>query len=76
MVLFAAITGTKEYQEQLQKARTEYEKIAYPDGSTFVRQSLSDQSKAVGHYYDMLGRCLESLPSHSLYIHNGRKILK
>jgi hypothetical protein len=50
--------------------------IAYPDGSTSVRQSLSDQSKAVGHYYDMLGRRLESLPSHSLYIHNGRKILK
>jgi acid phosphatase (class A) len=76
MVLFAAITGTKEYQEQLQKARAEYVKIAYPDGSTSVRQSLSDQSKAVGHYYDMLGRRLESLPSHSLYIHNGRKILK
>ena len=76
MVLFAAITGTKEYQEQLQKAHAEYVKIAYPDGSTSVRQTLSDQSKAVGYYYDMLGRRLESLPSHSLYIHNGRKILK
>ena len=76
MVLFAAITGTKEYQEQLQKARAEYEKIANPDGTTSVRQKLSEQSKAVGRYYDLLGRRLESLPSHSLYIHNGRKILK
>ena len=76
MVLFAAITGTMEYQEQLQKARAEYEKIANPDGTTSVRQKLSEQSKAVGRYYDLLGRRLESLPSHSLYIHNGRKILK
>jgi len=76
MVLFAAISGTKEYQEQLQKARAEYVKIDYPDGPTSVRQPLSEQSKAVGHYYDQLGRRLESLPAHSLYIHNGRKILK
>ena len=79
MVLFAAISGTREYQEQLQKARAEYEKIAYPDGPTgptSVRQAISEQSKAVGRYYDMLGRRLESLPSHSLYIHKGRKILK
>ena len=75
-VLFAAISGTQEYQEQLQKARAEYVKIAYPDNPTSVRQTISEQSKAVGRYYDMLGRRLESLPAHSLYIHNGRKILK
>ena len=75
-VLFAAISGTQEYQELLQKARAEYVKIAYPDNPTSVRQTISEQSKAVGRYYDMLGRRLESLPAHSLYIHNGRKILK
>ena len=75
-VLFAAISGTQEYQEQLQKARAEYVKIAYPDNPTSVRQTISEQSKDVGRYYDMLGRRLESLPAHSLYIHNGRKILK
>ena len=75
-VLFAAISGTQEYQEQLQKARAEYVKIAYPDNPTSARQTISEQSKAVGRYYDMLGRRLESLPAHSLYIHNGRKILK
>ena len=75
-VLFAAISGTQEYQEQLQKARAEYVKIAYPDGPTSVRQPLSERSKAIGHYYDMLGRRLESLPAHSPYIHNGHKFLK
>lgn len=75
-VLFAAISGTQEYQEQLQKARAEYVKIAYPDNPTSTRQTISEQSKAVGRYYDMLGRRLESLPAHSLYIHNGRKIRK
>ena len=76
MVLFAALTGTQEYQEQLQKARAEYVKIAYPDDPSSVRQTLSEQSKAVGHYYDLLGRRLESLPKHSLYIHNGKKVIR
>ena len=76
MVLFAALTGTQEYQEQLQKARAEYLKIAYPDDPSSVRQTLSEQSKAVGHYYDLLGRRLESLPKHSLYIHNGKKVIR
>ena len=75
-VLFAAITGTPEYQEQLKKARAEYLKIAYPDEPASVRERLSERSKAVGHYYDMLGRKLESLPAHAPYIHNGKKIVR
>ena len=68
MVLFAAITGTQDYQEQLQKARAEYVKMANPDEPTSVRQALSEHSKTVGHYYDLLGRRLESLSPHSPYI--------
>ena len=71
-VIFAAITGTPEYQEQLQKARAEYLKIAYPDEPASVQQ-LSEHSKAVGYYYDLLGRKLESLPAHAPYIHHGKK---
>ena len=76
MVLFAAISGTKEYQEQLQKARVEYEKIVNPEGLSSVRQPLSEQSKTVGQYYDLLGRRLESLPAHTLYIQNGKKVIR
>lgn len=75
-VIFAAITGTPEYQEQLQKARAEYEKIAYPDEPASVPKTLSEKSKADGQIYDMQGRKLESLPAHAPYIHNGRKIMK
>ena len=75
-ILFAAISGTQEYQEQLQKARAEYIKIAYPDESTSVPQALSEKSKATGRYYDMLGRKLESLPAHAPYIHNGKKYIR
>lgn len=76
MILFAAISGTQEYQEQLQKARAEYLMYAYPDGATSVDRTPSEQSKAIGRYYDMLGRRLESLPTHSLFIQNGKKMIR
>ena len=63
-------------QEQLQKARAEYEKIVNPEGPSSVRQPLSEQSKTVGQYYDLLGRRLESLPAHTLYIQNGKKVIR
>ena len=47
-----------------------------PDEPASVRETLSERSKAVGHYYDMLGRKLESLPAHAPYIHNGKKIVR
>ena len=75
-VIFAAITGTPEYQEQLQKARAEYEKIAYPDEPASVPKTLSEKSKADGQIYDMQGRKLESLPAHAPYIHNGKKVIR
>ena len=47
-----------------------------PDEPASVRETLSERSKAIGHYYDMLGRKLESLPAHAPYIHNGKKIVR
>lgn len=47
-----------------------------PDEPASVRETLSERSKAVGHYYDMLDRKLESLPAHATYIHNGKKIVR
>jgi hypothetical protein len=41
-----------------------------------VRQPLSEQSKTVGQYYDLLGRRLESLSAHTLYIQNGKKVIR
>ena len=76
MVIFAAVSSTKEFQEQLQKARAEYLKIAYPDGEASIRQLPNGPSKGDDNYYDLQGRRLESVPAHSVYIHNGRKILK
>ena len=55
-VIFAAITGTPEYQEQLQKARAEYLKIAYPDEPASVPQTLSEKSKANGHKFQNLDK--------------------
>ena len=41
-----------------------------------MRQLLSEQSKTMGQYYDLLGRRLESLPAHTLYIQNGKKVIR
>lgn len=61
------------YQEQLKKARAEYERIK---GSTRVSTPKASAATSTAAIYDMQGRQLNAEPNRRLYIHNGQKYIR
>lgn len=64
---------TEAYQEQLKKARAEYERIK---GSTRVSTPKASAATSTAAIYDMQGRQLNAEPNRRLYIHNGQKYIR
>lgn len=71
--IFAMVVSTEAYQEQLKKARAEYERIK---GSTRVSAPKASTATSTAAIYDMQGRQLNAEPNRRLYIHNGQKYIR
>jgi acid phosphatase (class A) len=69
--IFATVVSTKEYQEQMAKARAEY--LREHDGETSVNANKAEAPNEAA-IYDLQGRRLDSAPTSSgIYIQNGQK---
>ena len=71
--IFASIVCTDAYQEQLKKARAEYQQIK--NGGTGVKQAIVVQHPATSQVYTVNGTpAAES--SHGIIIQNGQKTIR
>ena len=70
--IFATIAGTDAYQEQLKKARAEYQKLK---GNTRIDAPTEPAASRSATIYDMQGRQLNAQPNNGVYIQNGQKFI-
>jgi len=71
--VFAAVSTSDAYQEQLAKAKAEYaEKKAQLTDN--VRSTIDTDRKAIQAFYDLAGRRAMAPTAPGLYIHDGKKV--
>lgn len=71
--VFAMVVSTNAFQEQLKKARAEYEQIK---SSTRVDAPKAAAISGNAAIYDMQGRQLDAAPNNGMYIQNGKKYIQ
>jgi PAP2 superfamily. len=70
--IFATIVGTDAYQEQLKKARAEYQILKGNTRIDAPKESYASKGAAI---YDMEGRLLNAKPGNGVYIQDGQKFI-
>jgi acid phosphatase (class A) len=69
---FAKVVCTDDFQEQLKKARAEYQQLVN-SGATQAPGLRADEVRHQAAIYDMLGRRVQEPSASGIYIQDGRK---
>ena len=70
--IFATVVSTDGYQEQLKKARAEYQRLK---GNTRVETPAASADSKNAAIYDLQGRQLSSQPNNGVFVQNGQKYI-
>ena len=72
--VFAVVSSTEAYQQQLVKAKAEYAALKEQITDN-VRSTIEADRKAIQSFYDLSGRKVTVPTASGLYIHDGKKVL-